>query len=100
MSPVIVPQFMRSSFSPEFAQAVYRAADSAIKGISPFFTYFAILIGFLQIYNKKKNDVITITDAMGLMTPYTIAFTITWLLIILGFYIIGLPIGIGVRPML
>ncbi len=100
MSPVIVPQFMRSSFSPEFAQAVFRAADSAIKGISPFFTYFAILIGFLQIYNKKKNDVVTITDAMALMTPYTIAFTITWLLIILGFYIIGLPIGIGVSPIL
>ena len=100
MAPVLVPQFMRSSFSPEFSQAVFRAADSTTKGISPFFTYFAILIGFLQIYNKKKNDTITLTDAIALMIPYTIAFTITWLLIIIGFYIIGLPIGIGVRPML
>ena len=100
MAPVLVPQFMRSSFSPEFSQAVFRAADSTTKGISPFFTYFAILIGFLQIYNKKKNDTITLTDAIALMIPYTIAFTITWLLIIIGFYIIGLPIGIGVKPML
>ena len=38
MSPVVVPMFMQSSFTPEFAQAVYRAADSSIKGMSPLFT--------------------------------------------------------------
>ena len=42
MSPVMVPMFMQSSFTPEFAQAVYRAADSSIKGMSPLFTYFVI----------------------------------------------------------
>lgn len=35
MSPVIVPMFMQSSFTPEFAQAVFRAADSATKGVTP-----------------------------------------------------------------
>ena len=100
LSPVIVPMFMQSSFTPEFSQAVFRAADSATKGITPLFTYFVILIGFLHIYNKRKNDVITITDAMSLMIPYTIAFTILWLIIILAFYIIGIPIGIGTGVML
>ena len=100
MSPVVVPMFMQSSFTPEFAQAVFRAADSSIKGMSPLFTYFVILIGFLQIYNKKKRDSIGITDAMSLMLPYTIAFSILWLLILVGFYIIGLPIGIGTGVML
>ena len=100
MSPVMVPMFMQSSFTPEFAQAVYRAADSSIKGMSPLFTYFVILIGFLQIYNKKKRDSIGITDAMSLMLPYTIAFSILWLLILIGFYIIGLPIGVGTGVML
>jgi len=100
MSPVVVPMFMQSSFTPEFAQAVFRAADSSIKGMSPLFTYFVILIGFLQIYNKKKRDSIGIIDAMSLMLPYTIAFSILWLLILVGFYIIGLPIGIGTGVML
>lgn len=100
LSPVIVPMFMQSSMTPEFAEAVFRAADSSMKGLTPIFSYFVILIGFLHIYNKRKNDVITITDAMSLMVPYTIAFTILWFIIILAFYIIGIPIGIGTGVML
>ena len=100
MSPIVVPMFMQSSFTPEFAQAVFRAADSATKGISPLFTYFVILLGFLQIYNSKKNEVITLTDGMSLMLPYTIFFSIIWLLIILAFYIIGLPLGFNTGVML
>ena len=100
LSPVIVPMFMQSSMTPEFAEAVFRAADSSIKGLTPMFSYFVILIGFLHIYNKRKNDVITITDAMSLMVPYTITFTILWFIIILAFYIIGIPIGIKTGVML
>lgn len=100
LSPTIVPMFMQASMTPEFAGAVFRAADSSMKGLTPLFSYFVILIGFLHIYNKRKNDVITITDAMSLMIPYTIAFTIVWFIIILAFYIIGIPIGIGTGVML
>lgn len=94
-APIIVPMFMQSSLTPEFAQAVFRAADSSVKGITPLFTYFVILIGFLQIYNNKKNDTITITKAVSLMTPYTVAFTILWLMIVIVFFFLGIPIGIG-----
>lgn len=100
LSPIVVPMFMQSSMTPEFAEAVFRAADASMKGLTPMFTYFVILIGFLHIYNKRKNDVISITDAMSLMIPYTIAFTILWIIIILAFYIIGIPIGIGTGVML
>ena len=100
LSPIVVPMFMQSSLTPEFAQAVFRAADSSVKGITPVFTYFVILIGFLQIYNKKKDDIVTITDAMSLMIPYTIAFSLLWLIIVICFYILGLPIGIGVSSVL
>ena len=95
MSPVLIPKFMQSSLTPEFAMAVFRASDSALKGITPLFTYFVILIGFLQIYNTKKGDTITISRAISLMTPYTIAFTVLWLAIVIIFYFLGIPIGIG-----
>ena len=95
ISPIIVPMFMQSSLTPEFAMAVFRAADSSAKGINPLFTYFVVLLGFLQIYNKKKDDTVTITRAMSLMFPYTIAFTVLWLVIVIAFYILGIPIGIG-----
>lgn len=94
-APILVPMFMQSSLTPEFAQAVFRAADSSVKGITPIFTYFVILIGFLQIYNKKKEDTVTITKAISLMAPYTIAFTVLWLAIVIVFYFLGLPIGIN-----
>lgn len=100
LSPVVVPMFMQSSFTPEFSQAVFRAADSSMRGMTPLFTYFVILIGFLQIYNSKKKDIITLTDAMSLMVPYAIAFSILWLLIILCFYIVGLPLGFNTGVML
>lgn len=100
LSSIIIPMFMESSMTPEFAEAVFRAADSSMKGLTPIFSYFVILIGFLHIYNKRKNDVITITDAMSLMIPYTIAFTIVWIVIILAFYIIGIPLGVSTGVML
>lgn len=95
LSPVIVPMFMQSNLTPEFSQAVFRAADSSIRGITPIFTYFVILIGFLQIYNKRKDDIVTISRAVSLMIPYTIAFTFLWLAIVIIFYFLGIPIGIG-----
>lgn len=98
LSPVLVPMFMSSSMTPEFATAVFRAADSSVRGITPLFTYFVLLIGFLQIYNQRQEETITLTDAISLMAPYAIAFSILWLLIVLGFYIIGLPIGPGISP--
>lgn len=97
LAPIIVPMFMQSSLTPEFAQAVFRAADSSVKGITPLFTYFVILIGFLQIYNKKKDDPVTISRAISLMTPYTVAFTVLWLAIIIIFYTLGIPIGIATK---
>ena len=100
LSPVIVPLFMQSSLTPEYAMAVFRAADSSLKGITPLFTYFVILIGFLQIYNKKENDTITISKSLSLMLPYTIAFTILWLTIVIVFYFLGIPLGINTGVML
>lgn len=100
ISPVMVPMFMQSSLTPEFAQAVFRAADSSIKGVTPLFSYFVIFIGFLQIYDKNKNDVISLTDAISLMAPYALVFAILWFVVILAFYVIGIPIGPGVGVML
>ena len=97
LAPIIVPMFMQSSLTPEFAQAVFRAADSSVKGITPLFTYFVILIGFLQIYNKKKDDPVTISRAISLMTPYTVAFTVLWLAIVIIFYTLGILIGISTK---
>ena len=99
LAPIMVPMFMQNSFTAEYAQAVFRAGNSAVMGITPLFSYFVVLIGFLQIY-RKKNKTVTILDTMSLMAPYTIAYTILWLIIVIAFYILSIPLGVGTSVML
>ena len=91
-SPVVVPLMMQSNISPEFAQFVLRAADSMSKGITPFLGYFVIYLGYLNIYNNDKEP-ITISKALSFVTPYFGFAMIAWVVIVLGWYLIGLPLG-------
>lgn len=97
-SPVVVSVLMKSNISPQFAQFLMRGADSITNGITPLYAYFIIFLGYLNFYNKDQNKPITMGKAIRLMIPYFIIITFTWLFILLGWYIIGLPIGPGVFP--
>lgn len=98
-SPIMVPLFMRANMAPEFTQFLFRAADGIGKCISPVFVYFIILVGFLQKYNRTDKDV-TIFGTLRLMMPSIILFLILWLLILIGWYVVGLPLGSGSYPTL
>ena len=99
LAPSIVPLFMKANMSPEFTQMVFRAGDSITNSITPLFPYFVVLIGMLQIYNKQE-EAIGIKYTYKLLLPYTIGVLIFWLVILVCWYIINLPIGIGVYPIL
>ncbi|MFB1100553.1 MULTISPECIES: AbgT family transporter [Terribacillus] len=91
MAPVFVPMMMLSGYSPEFTQLVYRIADSTTNVISPLMPYFAIVIAFAQKYDKKVG----IGTLISTMLPYSIAFTIGWVLMLLIWMLTGQPIGPG-----
>lgn len=97
-SPVIVPMFMQSNISAQFAQIVMRVGDCMTNGITPLLGCFAIYIGYLNIYNFDKTKPITIRRALSMVVPYLGIIYATWLLLVIGWYIIGLPIGPGVYP--
>jgi len=97
-APVVVPMFMQSNISPAFAQIVMRAGDSITKGYTPLLASFVIYIGYLNIYNLNKDKPYTIRRSLKLITPYFIIISLTWILLIVGWYIIGLPIGPKVYP--
>ena len=97
-SPIVVPVFMQANISPEFAQIVMRAADSMTKGFTPLLASFVIYICYLNVYNLHKNKPYTIGEALKMVRPYFILIAITWILIIVGWYLIGIPIGPGVYP--
>ena len=94
-APVVVPLFMQNNITPEFAQFVFRAADSMAKGFTPLLAFFVVYLGYLNIYNTEK-DPITIKKAIQYIRPYYLIIGITWILIVALIYITGIPIGPGV----
>ena len=97
LSASIVPLFMNASISPEFAQIVYSAGDAVTNGLTPLFVYFVIYIALLEKYNKSEN-VVTLFGSVKYVVPYSIYISIIWLVVMIGWYMIGLPIGISSFP--
>ena len=100
LSPVLVPIMMQLNMSPQFAQFVFRAAESMTNGITPLLPYFIVYIGYLNIYNKEEKKVYGIRDGIKIMMPYCIALSVTWIAIVVLWYLIGLPLGPSVYPTL
>ena len=98
LSPVLVPIMMQLNMSPQYSQFVFRAAESMTNGITPLLAYFIVYIGYLNIYNKEEKRVYGIRDGIKIMMPYCIALSITWIAIIVLWYLIGLPLGPSVFP--
>ncbi len=92
LAPVFVPMFMQLGYSPELCQLAYRIGDSCTNIITPMMTYFAVIIAFAQRYDKKAS-IGTITATM---IPYTLVFLVGWILLLIAWLTLGLPIGPGV----
>ncbi len=97
LSGSVIPLFMNASISPEFAQVLFVAGDSITNGITPLFAYFVIYIAFMEKYNTS-DDTVTLFGSMKYMTPYAAYITIIWFVLIVGWYLIGIPLGIGSFP--
>ncbi|MGE5456083.1 MAG: AbgT family transporter [Ignavibacteriales bacterium] len=94
-SPILVPLFMRSNITPDFTQFIFKVADGIGRSITPLFIYFIVMLAFLQKYNTREENKITIFGTIKLMLPSILLISGIWLLIVIGWYIIGLPLGIG-----
>ena len=70
------------------------------KGFTPLLASFVIYIGYLNIYNLRKEKPYTIRESLKIISPYFLIISATWILLIVGWYLIGLPIGPGVYPTL
>lgn len=89
MAPIFVPMFMQIGFSPELTQVAYRIGDSVTNVISPLMSYFAVIIAFAEKYDKKAG----IGTIVSTMLPYSLTFLVGWILLLVVWYLIGLPLG-------
>ncbi len=91
MAPVFIPMFMILGYSPEFTQLAYRIGDSTTNIISPMMSYFALIIAFVQRYDKNSG----LGTVVALMLPYSVVFLIGWIIFFIIWYALGIPIGPG-----
>lgn len=94
LAPIFVPMFMLLGFHPAFAQIVFRIADSSVIPLAPMSPFVPLFLGFLQRYNKDAK----LGTYYSLVLPYPMVFFVVWLLMLVGWYLLGLPIGPGVYP--
>ena len=91
MAPVFIPMFMLLGYSPEFTQMAYRVGDSVTNIISPMMSYFALIVAFIQRYDRKAG----IGTVISTMLPYSIVFLIGWSILLAIWVAFELPIGPG-----
>lgn len=89
MAPVFIPMFMLLGYSPEFTQVAYRIGDSVTNIISPMMSYFALIVAFIQRYQKDAG----IGTVVATMLPYSVIFLIGWIILFVVWILLELPIG-------
>ena len=93
MAPTFVPMLMISGLSPELVQAGYRVGDSVTNIISPLMPYLPIIIIFARKYDKKAG----LGTLLSSMLPYSLAFGLSWILMLILWLTLDLPLGPGVE---
>lgn len=96
LAPIFVPMFAKIGWSPALTQIAYRIADSCTNILSPIGYYLPVIIGILQTYKSKEDEEVGIGTVLSLSVPYTIAYFISLVALLLIWVIFKLPLGPGV----
>ncbi len=89
LAPIFIPMFMIMGYSPELSQVVYRIGDSVTNVISPMMSFFALIIAYLQKYESKAG----IGTIVATMVPYSMVFLMVWIILLVAWLLLGLPLG-------
>ncbi len=91
LAPIFVPMLMLLGYSPAMTQVIYRIGDSSTNPITPLFPYFPIALGLAQYYDEDAG----MGTLMSLMLPYSLIFLIVWILQLIVWMVLDLPLGPG-----
>ena len=94
LSTTVIPVFMNSSLSPEFAQVIVRFGECMTIGLTPLLAYFSVYIAYIEKYNQNDKP-ISLFRTLRYQSLYAIIIGIVLLLLVIGWYLIGIPIGIN-----
>lgn len=96
LSPVIVPMFMKVNITPEFTQLIYKLGETTTNMVTPLFPYLAIFLGYLALYHQEGE--LKVSDYYKMLFPYYVGISLLFIILVVVWYLVGLPLGINVFP--
>lgn len=91
LAPVFVPMMMLMGYDPAVTQVVYRIGDSITNPLSPLFTYMPVILGYARKYDKKAG----LGSVIANMIPFSLTFAIVWIIQVIVWVGLNLPLGPG-----
>lgn len=91
MAPIFVPMMVNLGLSPALTQVAYRIGDSSTNLITPLMSYFAMIVVFMKKYDEDSG----LGTLISTMLPYSIAFLLSWIVLMIVWYVFALPLGPG-----
>ena len=89
LAPIFIPMFMMVGMSPELTTAAYRIGDSVVNIVTPLNSYLLIILAVFQKYRPKAG----LGTLIALMVPYSIVIGLVWTVVLVTWYLLGLPLG-------
>jgi len=91
MAPIFVPMLFLAGISPEATQAAYRVGDSVTNIITPLMPYFAVVVAFVQRYEKSSG----LGTIAAMMLPFSLMFLLGWSVFFIFWFSFDFPLGPG-----
>lgn len=90
-APIFIPLFTQLGIAPQTVLAAYRVGDSPLNTVTPLMVYLPFVVTIAQRYKPDAG----IGTIIALMLPYALVLLAVWIVIFVGWYVIGLPLGPG-----
>ena len=91
LGPIFVPMlyFVNPAMTPDFVAAAFRVADSSTNIITPMMAYAGVILAFMRKFRPNMG----FGDMLLIMLPYSIAFLLVWTVLLVVFFMFGIPLG-------
>ena len=96
ISTMFVPMLMIAGINPAAVQVAYRMGDGLTNNIAPTLPYLAVIMGYAQSYDTRAKT----GTVMAYMLPYTLICGLVWILFLVAWVLLDLPMGPGYNALL
>ncbi|MEE1598425.1 MULTISPECIES: AbgT family transporter [Acidaminococcus] len=93
-APIFIPMFMLLGYHPGFTQLLYRLGDSPTNCFTPMNPYLWMILSVAQEKYMPKAAIGTLVSNL---IPIAVCLQIAWIIFLIGWMTLGLPIGPGVE---